>query len=202
MRPPAIDPGRKWLAFAAGCAVFSALYLLTGGVHLPTASPAPALAIDRLIPFAGWTVWIYHTQFVFLLASVWTLTTNPNINRTLYSMAMASAVSFCVFFLYPTALPRPLIHSEGLTGDAFAFLYSIDSESNCLPSLHVALACLGARGMMEESARVGVLGVVWAALISISTMTTKQHYVIDVIAGACVAVVCGAIVKRWLPAAE
>ena len=202
MRPPAIDPPGKWLAFAAGYVVFCGLYLLTGRIHPLTVSPSPALFIDRLIPFVPPTVWIYYTQFFFLPASVWTLKTTNNAGRTLYSMALASAVSFCVFVLYPTTLPRPLIHSGDLTAVAFRLLYSIDSDSNCVPSLHVALACLGARGMMEENTRAGAFGVVWAGLISISTMTTKQHYLVDVISGACVAVVCFSLVKRWFVKAQ
>ena len=200
MRAPSIDPERKWLAFAAGYIVFSLLYVLTGRFHLRTPSPAPALPVDSLIPFVGWTVWIYHSQFLFLLTSARMVKTKAGISRTLYSMGLASALSFCVFLLYPTTLPRPLIQPEGLTAEAFNFLYSVDSTSNCVPSLHVALACLGARGMAEAGARVGALAIGWAALISVSTMTTKQHYFADVLAGVCIAAVSNALTKRWLGA--
>jgi membrane-associated phospholipid phosphatase len=187
---PAIDRKRKWLAFAAGYVAFCALYMLTGRVHLGSATPLPPWAVDRFIPFIGWTVWVYHTQFFFLLFGVRALKTTANISRTLYSMGLASALSFCAFFLYPTTLPRPPVEAQGLTARAFQLLYSIDADSNCFPSLHVALACLAAAGVARERARLAVYAVIWAGLICVSTMTTKQHYFADVIAGLCIALVC------------
>lgn len=202
IRLPAIDRKRKWLAFTAGYAVFCTLYVFTGRIHLRTASLPPIWDVDRFIPFIGWTVWVYHTQFIFLLLSVGALKTRSSISRTLWSMALASALSFCIFLFYPTTLPRPLIETEGLTAQAFQFLYSIDSASNCFPSLHVALACLAALGIMEERRRWGLLAIVWAGLICLSTMTTKQHYFADVIGGVCVAVVCRLLAKSASQAGE
>jgi membrane-associated phospholipid phosphatase len=195
---PTIDRKRKWVAFAAGYCVFCALYMLTGRVHLRSATPLPLWAVDEFVPFIGWTVWIYHTQFLFLLFGVRALKSTANISRTLYSMGLASLMSFCVFFFYPTTLPRPPVEAEGLTAQAFQFLYSIDADSNCFPSLHVALACLIALGIAEESRQLRIFAVIWAGLICLSTMTTKQHYFADVIAGVCVAIVCRAVANRWL----
>jgi membrane-associated phospholipid phosphatase len=169
--------------------------MLAGRFHFGSAAPLPLSVVDRFIPFMGWTVWIYHTQFFFLLFGVWALKSEATINRTLYSMGLASALSFCVFFFYPTVLPRPPVEMEGLTAQAFRFLYSIDTDSNCFPSLHVTLACLAALGVVEERARFAVYAAIWAGLICLSTMTTKQHYFADVIAGVCLAFICRAIAK-------
>jgi NADH:ubiquinone oxidoreductase subunit 6 (subunit J) len=43
---------------------------------------------------------------------------------------------------------------------------------------------------------VGAAATVWAALIGVSTLYTKQHYVADVIAGALIALVAYAIFLR------
>ncbi|HEY6402922.1 MAG TPA: phosphatase PAP2 family protein, partial [Blastocatellia bacterium] len=75
----------------------------------------------------------------------------------------------------------------------YRFLYSIDSAANCFPSLHVALAWLSALGLRDERRRAGALAMVWAALISISTLTTKQHYFADLVGGGALAFFC-----RWL----
>ena len=187
MRLPAIDAKRKWLAFAAGYAGFCALYIFTGRVHWRAPAPLPMWAIDRLIPFLDWTVWIYHTQFFFLLFTVWAIRQTLNISRTLYAMAVASALSFTVFFFYPTILPRTAMAHDAVTARAFEFLYQIDPATNCFPSLHVALAALGALGVASESRRLGIVAILWAGLIGLSTLTTKQHYFIDVIAGLGVA---------------
>src|SRR5437868_12854341 len=114
--------------------------MLTGRVHLGSAALLEASAIDRRIPYLGWTVWIYHTQFFFLIFSVWRMKQTAVISRTLYQMAAASLISFVIFFVYPTTLPRAEILVSGLTKQAFSLLYSIDPPTNCFPSLHVALA--------------------------------------------------------------
>jgi membrane-associated phospholipid phosphatase len=187
MRLPAIDKQRKWPAFAAGYVGFCALYIFTGRVHWRAPAPLPPWAIDRMIPFIDWTVWIYHTQFFFLLFAVWAIRQTVNLSRTLYAMAMASAVSFVVFFVYPTTLPRAAMASDVVTARAFEFLYRVDPATNCLPSLHVALAALAAFGVASESKRLGSAAILWAGLIGLSTLTTRQHYFIDVLAGLCVA---------------
>jgi high-affinity Fe2+/Pb2+ permease len=43
---------------------------------------------------------------------------------------------------------------------------------------------------------VGVIACAWAALISVSTVYTKQHYAIDAVAGAGIAFVAGAVFLR------
>lgn len=180
--------------FAAGYVGFCVLYMLTGRVHLGEPVLLPAWVVDRRIPFLSWTVWIYHTQFLFLLFTVWVLERAAIISRTFYRMAAASLISFIVFFVYPTTLPRPELIAGPFTRPAFTLLYSIDPPTNCLPSLHVALACLAALAVAEEKRRAGGLALVWAALISVSTLTTGQHVLIDVLAGLAVAGIC-----RMLP---
>ena len=196
-RLPAIDRRHKWLAFVAGYSGFCVLYLLTGRVHLGEPALLPMSVMDRRIPFLSWTIWIYHTQFFFLLIAMWTLQQTANISRTFYAVVAASLISFAIFFVYPTTLPRAELITGGLTKSAFALLYSIDAPTNCLPSLHVALGWIAAMGIGEEKRRWRGWALLWAALISLSTLTTKQHYLIDVLAGLCVAALCWVLAKRF-----
>jgi membrane-associated phospholipid phosphatase len=55
---------------------------------------------------------------------------------------------------------------------------------NCFPSLHVAYAFVSALTCSRVHPGVGAAAALWAALIGVSTVYTKQHYVADVIAGA------------------
>ncbi|HXG66659.1 MAG TPA: phosphatase PAP2 family protein, partial [Blastocatellia bacterium] len=153
-------------------------------------------SIDRLIPFVDWTVWVYHSQFFFLAFCVWAMRKPENISRALYAMGLASLLSFCVFLAFPTTLPRRLPPVEGLTAQAFALLYWMDSDANCFPSLHVALGWIAALGVMRERRSLGAFAVVIAVLISASTLTTKQHYFVDVLAGLGVAVLCRLLVGK------
>ena len=180
---PLIPQEKKWLVAAAGYVAFCVLYLLTGNYYLRTPMMLTPLMIDEKTPFLAWTVWIYNSQFFFLAISIYLMRKPKNLSRTLYAMALVSLFSFCIFAIFPTTLPRNYVTGTGLTAKAFQSLYMIDSSSNCFPSLHVALAWLAALGVWQERRSFGVVICLWAILITISTMTTKQHYFIDVLAG-------------------
>jgi membrane-associated phospholipid phosphatase len=64
---------------------------------------------------------------------------------------------------------------------------TIDAPVNCCPSLHVSscLLCLWLLGF-ERRARALAVGAVALASI-VSTLTFKQHYAIDILAGALLA---------------
>jgi membrane-associated phospholipid phosphatase len=94
-------------------------------------------------------------------------------------------LAYIGFALYPTAAPRP----EVVSGDGFAawtlrLAYAVDPPYNCFPSLHVAYAFVSALTCYRVHRGVGMVAALWAALTGISTLYTKQHYVVDVIAGA------------------
>jgi membrane-associated phospholipid phosphatase len=190
---PAIDRRRKWIAAALWYAAFCAIYTLTGRIHL---RPPETLALwlpDRLIPFIDWTVWIYASQYLLLYSCFLGVNSARAVSRLVYAISLASLLAFCVFLVYPTEFPRGVTAEDGAAAFAFRFLYSIDSAANCFPSLHVALAWLSALSLRDERRKAGALAMVWAALISISTLTTKQHYFADLVGGGGLALLC-----RWL----
>lgn len=193
---PAISIERKWRVASIGYLGFCIVYTIAGATPLREATVLNPSRIDDLIPFIAWTAWIYMAQFFFLLFSVIALKKTPAISRALYGMIAASALSFTVFFVYPTMITRDVVASEGLTGRLFEFLYRIDSSANCFPSLHVSLAWIAAAGVFEESRKKGFVAFFVAAVISISTLTTKQHYFIDVIAGLALAALCLALLSK------
>ncbi len=96
--------------------------------------------------------------------------------------------AFTVFLLYPTAAP---MHAK-VTGGSFTDLvmrglYDSDVAYNCFPSLHVAQCYLAARCCHKVHQRAGMVAFVWATLVALSTLYTKQHYVADAVAGALLA---------------
>ena len=196
MNLSALDQRKKWPVFAAGYLSFCVLYTFTGRIHFRPPALLPLFPVDDGVPFVAWTVWIYISQFVFLVYCLWLLKKSENISRAFYSMGLASLLSFFTFILYPTLFPRASIEAEGLTREAFELLYLFDSPSNCFPSLHVALGFLVLSGVVDEKKKERWPVLVWAALIWSSTMTTKQHYFVDVVAGLGVGLLCRAIVKR------
>jgi membrane-associated phospholipid phosphatase len=78
-------------------------------------------------------------------------------------------------------------------------IYSIDARYNCLPSLHVAQCFLAAFSCSVVHRGVGIVAIVWASFVALSTLYTKQHYVLDVITGILLACVAYAIFLRKYP---
>ena len=72
----------------------------------------------------------------------------------------------------------------------YSILYTLDNTTNCVPSLHVALSCIAAFGIWYERQQIWQFMAIWAVLIIISTMTTKQHQFIDVITGIILFITC------------
>ena len=158
----------------------------------------PELPLDRVIPLVpGWML-VYGSLYVFvIILPLLVVRERGLIRRAMQGYLLVMSVSYVGFLLYPTSAPRP----DAVIGDDFAawtlrLAYSLDPPYNCFPSLHVAYAFVSALACYRVHRGVGVAAVVWATLISISTVFTKQHYVADVIAGAAAAGVAYAVFLR------
>ncbi len=79
------------------------------------------------------------------------------------------------------------------------FVYSVDAADNLFPSIHclVSWFCyIGIRGKKEIPAWYRGASCVMAVLVCISTLTTKQHVLVDVFGGVALAELCFVIGKR------
>ena len=146
----------------------------------------PELALDRAIPLVPAWMLIYGSLYVFVIVlPLLVVRDRPLIRRAMQSYLLVMLLSYAVFLLYPTTAP----HDGTVAGEGFApwtlrVLYSIDAPYNCFPSLHVAYAFVAAFACRRVHRGVGNTALAWAALIGVSTLFTKQHYAVDVIAGA------------------
>ncbi|HEX2342109.1 MAG TPA: phosphatase PAP2 family protein [Vicinamibacterales bacterium] len=155
---------------------------------------APELALDRLVPLRpGWAL-VYGSLYLFLfLLPVFVVRQQEQIRLTVLAYLMVWIAAYIVFLVYPTRAPRPeAVAGEGFMVWGLRFLYDADPPYNCFPSLHVAHSFVSALTSSRVHRGVGIAAVVCAALVGLSTLFTKQHYVLDVVAGvflACVACV-------------
>ena len=146
--------------------------------------------IDEAIPFLDWTIWVYFSQYLLLLGSVWLVRKKHHISRLIYSLSLASLIGFAIFAICPIELPRQPREIGGLSKALFRLLYSIDTPANCFPSLHVALACLTVPSVAAARREWTFSAFIWAGLIAVSTLTTKQHNFVDVLGGLVLAILC------------
>lgn len=147
----------------------------------------PRTWLDRAIPFQPepWA-WVYLSQFLVAALLPWLIGTRDMLRRYVFGLTLMSLASFAVFFVLPVASPR-----AGAVGGggAMALVLAYDGAWNAFPSLHAGfLAYLGRLGwrMFGGVAPrwVWVLASGWGGAVLYATIATRQHYVVDLIAGA------------------
>ena len=162
---------------------FVVFYMIPNHVNVFTPSLLPMFGFEKALPFMGWTVWIYLSDYLYIAVAFILLSDKSNMNKIYYSQLMLLFASMFLFFLFPTTYPRPEVEYVGLTGIFLNMLHSADTPGNACPSLHVAMTFLAGFGFIKEKRNFFYFFMVWAVLISLSTLTVKQHYVLDVIGG-------------------
>jgi membrane-associated phospholipid phosphatase len=150
---------------------------------------APASALDGLVPLRPVWSLVYGAVYLFLILLPVFLVRRPDhIRRTVYAYLMVWITAYASFLAFPTVAPRPaIVLGEGFAVWGLQFLYAADPPFNCFPSLHVAHASVSALTCYRLHRPVGSVAIACAALVAISTLFTKQHYVVDVIAGGLLA---------------
>jgi len=150
----------------------------------------PLLSIDKVTPFIPWTFLIYTSDYFLIFLVVILIKEKEHFNSF---VRMAFGVLFCcgLFFLFlPTTYPRPLYPEVNniLIKGAMKFIMAADNPTNCFPSMHVALTGVSIWAIRFFGKRTYLFFGVWTLAIYISTLTTKQHYFLDILGGIAVMV--------------
>ena len=113
---------------------------------------------------------------------------------------MLSRVICCIFFiLLPTTNIRPEVTGHDFCSWLVRFIYASDAPTNLFPSIHclVSWFCfIGIRKSRKIPGWYKGFSFVMAALICASTQFTKQHYMIDLVAGIFLAEFCWFVSKH------
>lgn len=180
----------------------SAVYLTSN--HFPIFEPQFLLMtpIDLAVPFIPNTLWIYISEYVFFVIIYLLCRDEENLNRYVYSFFALQTTSVLIFWLWPTTFPReafPLPDDlNAATYFVFSNLRELDSPNNCFPSLHVSSVFLTSFIFLNEQKKKFPFFFCWAAAIAFSTLTTKQHYFVDVLGGLAMAIIFYALFHRMV----
>ena len=183
-----IDYRNRWFWYGATFFYVWILYFATNRQNVVPAHLLPLTVVDSGLPFLPWTGWIYSTVFIMPLVACFAVESDADVRVLVLSFAGMTTLDTLVFLAYPTAYPRPGMGSLSLAAAPLALVRFFDTPKNCFPSQHVAAAFLTALHVQRLSPSWGSACLALALAISLSTLTTKQHYLWDVIAGALVAV--------------
>lgn len=152
--------------------------------------PLHTLPITMLDVWAGYhpAVWSWVYESIFLLTGLapWLIVSREQLRRYVAGFAFLSLVSFLLFAIFPVASPRPASVSNSRF---LIFITRVDGPLNAFPSLHAGcliynLALVHRMFGKSLIPWAAALLWLWALLILFGTLATKQHYALDLLAGA------------------
>lgn len=193
---------KKALLYVAMAMLFWAGYHYIAAATVERSKETSFLTpVDGLIPFSAWFVFPYMSLYVLYWLPV---IASKNISLRDFTViagatALAFAIAFGVYAAIPSSYPRPNVDPEM----SFAHyvlakvLYALDLPNNTLPSTHAAVVAVLLTGTRRKfGRRTYAMYALWGISILASTVTIKQHYIADAIAGAAVGVMAFFIVRR------
>ena len=150
------------------------------------------LPADELFPLLPWTIAIYFGCFLFWIVNYIMIARLDREHgyRFCSSDLMAKLVCFGFYILLPTTMSRPELSGSGLFYEGMRLLYAIDAPDNLFPSIHCLVSWLcfiGVRGQPRVPWWYRCFSCVFAVAVFFSTLTTKQHVLLDVFAGVLLA---------------
>lgn len=149
-------------------------------------------ALDQKIPFLPWTVLIYFGCYLFWAAN-YVLSSRQGREEAYTFLSadfLAKWICLVFFLLLPTTNTRPSVPEGGIWNTLMRFLYWIDSPENLFPSIHCLTSwfCyIGIRGRKNVSVFYRAFSLLFALAVCVSTLTTKQHVILDVVGGVALA---------------
>lgn len=200
------DLWKKKLLILAALAVWGGLpYHLIQKVDFSKVFTMPTGRIDQLIPLNLESVWIYHSWLLVPLCAVMLLPNVTMLKRYGWGLFAVNLLSFLIFLLFPTEAPRPDI--QGLEDPPLLYLLTIqmDKPLNACPSLHASVTLFCAAFALLQINRwkshwkwsCMVLQAFWAFGILYSTLATRQHVFLDMVAGSTLGVAVSFFALRW-----
>ncbi len=192
----------KWTLALAAAGVQSLVYFGIGRASINRSQDLLRTALDDAIPFWPWTAWFYLPFY----AGIFIICVTAIRSRLIFHRALAAIVVIMLLgatghLMVGAEYPRPRLAPPYADASAafLAWVQRVDPPGNVFPSLHVAHSSALAGILGWDRPRLGALAFSMAVVLALSTLTTKQHFIADVIAGLAIGLAARFLVLRRLP---
>lgn len=140
--------------------------------------------VDFWFGFFTSTVFIYLTVYMIFLIPFAAADHASEAIIILISFGIMLLSNYILMLLWPVEMIRPSPTGTNLSAEVVRLLQKHDVAHNCFPSSHCSVSLLaGLMSFKKDRLFIGIFTIVSAIAISLSTLTTKQHFAIDVISG-------------------
>lgn len=157
----------------------------------------PMTLVDHAIPFLVWTVWPYAFLSLGNFVLPFFIKRRDNFLQMTVTLAAAMVIHVTFWSLMPTTYPRPPAPvGTTLSHQFYLLLISVDTPGNCFPSAHVAAPSVILFFLCRERPRIAPYLWTVFGVFALSILTTKQHYLWDLM-GSFITVVVALRVGRW-----
>lgn len=164
-------------------------------------------SFDKMVPFCEYFIIPYFLWFLYIgVTVIWFMFRNKDTKEYLqliFNLGIGMTVFIIVSWVYPNGhLLRPVVFPrENIFTDMVRLLYSMDTPTNILPSIHVYnsiaafIAIAKCKALKSKPLVVGGAFILTVSIIA-ATMFLKQHTVVDVVLALALNVVVYLLVYR------
>ena len=187
-------PGWRHLRYAALWtllvnALFAVVYF---GTDFLTARRATRLHLfvpqELELPLWPAAILLYDSLYLLFLLAPFVLRTRESFRALAAGAIAAIVIAGACFLLLPAELGFAAPRVEGPFRAIFTASDAVNLDYNLVPSLHVALATLCLLAFRPAaSLPVRIALAAWGLALAASTLLTHQHHLLDVVAGAALA---------------
>jgi len=165
---------------------------LTGGIE-------PKLSIDI---FPLWPVWVvpYVLCYPLWIAGfAWAAfkMSDRFFRAFAVSCLFTVSISVAIFFIFPTYVPAAKLYGSDIFTSILRPLHESTGRYNALPSGHIYITALLVIFYSVWYPRYKYLWIMILVIVSLSTLYTAQHYILDILAGLLVAALGCFVGIKW-----
>lgn len=189
-RPQIVGLTEKLCVVAPLAVLQVGLYWLFNHFPLLPSRQLPLTWIDHATPFWLWTIWGYFALIAMAPGLPLLVQQKQVFRRLLRAYFISMGITWAFFLFFPTHYPRPpLPQDDSWPSLSYRALLEFDSPECCFPSSHVIVPLLACIGLRKDKClgRWWPLVAVTVVVCCLSILTTKQHYVWDLLGGTAAA---------------
>jgi membrane-associated phospholipid phosphatase len=149
--------------------------------------PSFTFDFEKSIPFIPLSIIPYMASGIFFCMVFFSCKSKQQLKILTWRMLFVTMTAGFFFITVPLkfSFPKPEVPHR-ILGLPFSFLKTFDSPFNQSPSLHIAFAFIF-WSVFKELSKWRIFLLIWLILLGISTLTTYQHHLIDILNGAILA---------------
>ncbi len=192
----------RWRVYLTYTLIIDILFFsVYGGANWFTAQRDTVLKIywdwELSIPFIPEMIWVYLSMFALFFFPVFQLD-EKQLARLGKQVLWGTVIAGLVFLILPGQLGFQRLGHEGVAGQVFGLIYTVDLPHNQAPSLHVVFSGLIIASLIEVSNRfLRTVYFSWLLFLLFSVVLVHQHHLFDVVSGLAVVGFC-----RWIIGSE